>query len=321
MRDLNILSSSGVTVEVDGVQRIFRGGLLCFLADNAASNAIGEFKESFSFSFRFCQSCMTTINSFRKEFVANAFRSRSDADHSGQCEGPLRDHYSKTYGINRRSILTKVSNFSLFNGGLPLDFMHDVLEGVAQHEIKLLVRHCVEQKYFTIEEYNRRLVFFNYGDSETDRPSIINRDILCSEDKKFHLSSSQTFLLCRILPLLIGERVPEDNVAWKCFILLLDILNCPVVTKGQGATLKLLIEEHHNIFKHLHSESSIVPKFHFMLHYPDQLISLGPMVRSWTMRCEAKLNLFKRAAHLGNFKYIHPSSSSSTLALLSGCFW
>ena len=41
-----------------------------------------------------------------------------------------------------------------------------------------------------------------------------------------------------------------------------------------------------------------------MVHYPKQLIALGPMVRTWTMRCEAKLNLFKRAAHLGNFKNI-----------------
>ena len=35
IRDLNILSSSGVSVEVDGVLQTFKWGLLCFLADNA----------------------------------------------------------------------------------------------------------------------------------------------------------------------------------------------------------------------------------------------------------------------------------------------
>ena len=39
-------------------------------------------------------------------------------------------------------------------------------------------------------------------------------------------------------------------------------------------------------------------------HYPDQIIALGPMVQTWTMRHEAKLNLFKRASRLGNFKNI-----------------
>lgn len=80
----------------------------------------------------------------------------------------------------------------------------------------------------------------------------------------------------------------------------MDIVNSPVVIKGQGAILRLLIEEHHSNFKDLYSES-IIPKFHFMVHYPGQLIALGPMVRTWTMWCEAKLNLFKRGAHLGNF--------------------
>ena len=33
-------------------------------------------------------------------------------------------------------------------------------------------------------------------------------------------------------------------------------------------------------------------------------MALGPMVRTWTIRQEAKLNFFKRSAHLGNFKNI-----------------
>ena len=79
--------------------------------------------------------------------------------------------------------------------------MHDILEGVAQLELKLLVRHCVDHKYFTTQ-VAVRIVFFDYGSSEM--PTII----------------------------------------------------------------------------------------------------IGPMVRTWTMRHEAKLSMFKLAAHLGNFKNI-----------------
>ena len=58
------------------------------------------------------------------------------------------------------------------------------------------------------------------------------------------------------------------------------------------------------MFKSLYGESSITPKFHFFSHYPQQLLLLGPMVCCWTMRFESKLQFFKRASHLGNFKNI-----------------
>ena len=186
--------------------------------------------------------------------------------------------------------------------------MHDVLEGVAQLELKLMIKHCIDQKYLALNDYNRQVMAFNYGTSESDRPSVIvTRLVLNSDDKKFHLSSSQTLLLCRMLPLIIGDCVPEQDTKWKCFILLrkiIDILVSPVIHIEQCAVLKSLIQEHHLLFKDLHGESLITPKFHFMVHYPEQILAIGPMVRSWTMRCEGKLSLFKRASRLGNFKNI-----------------
>ena len=50
----------GINITIDGNQRNFKGGLLCVLADNLASNLLGGFKESFSFSYRFCRSCLIT---------------------------------------------------------------------------------------------------------------------------------------------------------------------------------------------------------------------------------------------------------------------
>ena len=47
-----------------------------------------------------------------------------------------------------------------------------------------------------------------------------------------------------------------------------------------------------------------IPKMHFLIHYPDQMRALGPMVRTWTIQHEAKLNFFKKASHLTNFKNI-----------------
>ena len=310
IKDLNILASEGITVNIGGVQRNFKGDLICFLADNLASNALGGFKESFSFSYRFCQSCLATSNSYRDKFLSSYFHERTKSDHEKHCiklEGPLKDHFSKVYGINRRSKLMDVTNYSLFQGGLPHDVMHDILEGVAQLEIKLLLRHCVDVNFITLDEFNHRLVFYDYGSNESDKPGIVTRELLRSDDKKFHLSASQTLLLCQIIPFIMGECVPEDDKFWKYFILLqkiFDIVFSPIVSRGHCAVLRQLIEEHHSIFSEIYSNSFITPKFHFCIHYPEQIIALGPMVRNWTMRHEAKLNLFKKAARLGNFKNI-----------------
>lgn len=312
IKDLNVLASQGITVSLKGNTRTFKGGLLCFLADNLASNLLGGFKESFSFSYRFCRSCLATNTSFRQKFLPSCFTKRTDSVHQKHCSElmsseALKEHYSKTYGINRCSKLMNIENFSMFNGGLPHDAMHDFLEGVAQYEMKLLLRYCINNKYLTLTDYNHRVVFFNYGHNENDKPGIVASELLRSDDKKFHLSAAQTLLLCRLLPLIIGDCVPEEDKHWKCFLLLLkiyDIIFSPVIPKGYCSVLRLLIDEHHSLFSELYSNAAITPKFHFLIHYPDQIAALGPMVRNWTMRYEAKLNLFKRSARLGNFKNI-----------------
>ena len=46
------------------------------------------------------------------------------------------------------------------------------------------------------------------------------------------------------------------------------------------------------------------------------MVQLGPMIRSWNVRNEAKLNVLKRASHLGNFKNIAFSLASRHQRLL-----
>ena len=54
----------------------------------------------------------------------------------------------------------------------------------------------------------------------------------------------------------------------------------------------------------LYPDAKILPKLHFLVHYPTQIERYGPLIHSWTMRHEAKLSYVKRSSCRGNFKNI-----------------
>ena len=211
--DLNNLATTGVQVKVHGREQIFHGALLAFLADNLRSNALGGFKMSFSFAYRYCRTCLTPNKDAVSSFESKAFIMRSIDSHKKHCDlidGVNGSHYSKTYGINYRSCLLDVKYFSLFNGGLPHDCMHDLLEGIGPKEIKLLLTHCISAKYFTLDEYNEVLRNFNYGYTDNDKPvSILATSF--AKDGPLRSSAGQMLTMFRNLSLMIGSKIPEND--------------------------------------------------------------------------------------------------------------
>ena len=86
---------------IDGIQKSYKGTLLAVLADNLASDDLGGFKKSFSFSFRCCRSCLVTQDTMFAHFYSEAYQKRNDTRHSkhpSEIESDATGHYSKTYG-------------------------------------------------------------------------------------------------------------------------------------------------------------------------------------------------------------------------------
>ena len=114
-------------------------------------------------------------------------------------------------------------------------------------------------------------------------------------------------LLATYLPLLIGDLIPEDSEHFLLFLILLRICSIAIsweIPPEVLGYLGTLIEEYHSKFKKLYPSAHFIPKQHYMVHYPSQILRYGPLVYSWTMRHEAKLQTIKRAAKHGNFKNI-----------------
>ena len=83
------------------------------------------------------------------------------------------------------------------------------------------------------------------------------------------------WLLGRILSLIIGQYVPEDDERWRLYLDMMnivDILFAPNTTNDYAAYLATLISDHHHDFCELYPQSSIIPKMHFMVHMPRMMI-------------------------------------------------
>lgn len=114
------------------------------------------------------------------------------------------------------------------------------------------------------------------------------------------------WLLATVLPLLIGDLISESSEHWYCFLLLLQICSIAAAREIKHSSIEffsVIIEEHHEHFKKLYSDKNIIPKMHYMLHYPS-IRNFGPLIHSWTMRYESKLRVLKRASRHGNLKNI-----------------
>ena len=109
------------------------------------------------------------------------------------------------------------------------------------------------------------------------------------------------------LPLIIGDKVPNDDSCWISFLLLLricQIANSPICSPDTISYLRVIIEEKLHTFKTVYPHQKLLPKHHYMLHYPAQIERLGPLIQCWTMRQESKLNFVKKVSRLSNYKNI-----------------
>ena len=80
--------------------------------------------------------------------------------------------------------------------------------------------------------------------------------------------------LSRLLPIIIHDLVPEDDPNWEIFtdlMKIVDILMSPVIASKTTYYLKVLIKEYLEEFRNLYPDTRLIPKQHFMIHYPNQM--------------------------------------------------
>lgn len=298
VQDIKMLERNGIRVPLYD-QPVY-GTIVQVTGDNLGLHCLFGFVESFG--ARYCRFCLTEKEDFQTEFNEDSPKivMRTRALHAEHCQ-TIETNPSLPYvmGVKRSCILNSLQYFNTCEN-FSVDIMHDILEGVAQYEMKLLILHLIS-KYTTSKEIDRRIKSFNYGYMEqNNKPPAVK---LGQDSNDLGLNAIQSWCLLRNLPLIFGDLVCPDDLHWYLFLLLLQIVNIvfsPVLSKGITVFLKHLIIEHHRLFKQLFPNKRLIPKHHFMVHYPTCILKIGPLLHTWCMRYEAKHNFFKK--QLKSFK-------------------
>ena len=196
-------------------------------------------------------------------------------------------------GIKFVSPFNQLPHFHVCQPGLPPCLGHDLFEEVIAYDLPLNIRRVVEENHFTYLQLNQCKNQFRYLVNDgKDKPT----DLFPGSDKlSGHTVQNWSFL--RLLTLMVGDgnKDPCEDEVWQIILQLREIVEliCAlVITKGQVAYLKVLIEEYIDNRKRLFPNSPLRPKHHYLCHYPSLIIHFGPLIRLWTLQFESKHYFF-----------------------------
>lgn len=97
--------------------------------------------------------------------------------------------------------------------------MYDLFEGVVPVELCLCLSDMIEKKYFSLDSVNHAIKTFAYTFSDkTNQPQPIPKAFASKGTSGGNGHENSTLL--RLLPLILGDYVPEGESSWEILMLL-----------------------------------------------------------------------------------------------------
>lgn len=281
--------------------------LISVTGDHAGVHLVTGLKRGFT-AHRFCRWCNLTLEETHVCTKSDPTRRRTEEQYEAEigemerCKTlKQRDAKGTKYGINWRCPLNALKTFHVVSS-CPPDLMHTLFEGALSRAVKHIIIHCVSGlKNMTLAWLNSALSDFDYGFSEkSDKPSPIKEAHL-DKDGNLHQSSAQLWTLAVILPLIVGQYVPEDDEHWENYSQILEITritHAPDIHKDSLPYLNDLTSSY--LCGHLKLYGEFPAKEHFLTHLAEVIAEFGTLLTYTCMRMEAHHKWFKRWTHLVN---------------------
>ncbi|KAL3989131.1 hypothetical protein ACER0C_013449 [Sarotherodon galilaeus] len=264
VNDLKVLETEGLKLPM--FKHLVHGTVIQVTGDNLGLHSLFGFVESFAARYC-CRFCLLEKDCFQSVFCEDdsGVVLRTLDMHKQHCESVQRDPtLPHVCGVKRTCLLNSLKYFNTANN-FSVDIMHDILEGVAQLEVKLVLQY-IQENFLSAEQLAGRIHAFDYGfNQQRNRPPRVK---LFDGSNDLGLNAIQSWCLLGLpqtIILIVGDSY------WHLLLLLLQIVNIvfsPVLSEGMTIYLKHLIIDHHKLFKQLFPTLSLLPKHHFMIHYP-----------------------------------------------------
>lgn len=296
--EINKLCTDGIALNIDKkiVTVYFR--CLLILGDNLGLNCICGFVESFS-ATRYCRICRATSVQCKIMTVEDETLLRTVQNYKQDVQKS-----SITTGIKTECVFNQLIDFHIIENRT-LDIMHDLFEGIVRYTLsKVLTCLIFNDKLLSIDILNRRISEFYFGEVELNKPQPIckesgkvNENDIVKNKIKLKQSSAEMLCLCRYLGVLIGDLIPGNNVYWKLYLVLREIIGivtAPMFNIADISQIRYLIHQHNEAYLQLFGK--LKPKMHFLIHIPEVMLDNGPVIHFWSMPYERKNRILKEIA-------------------------
>ena len=308
LEDIHQLESEGIQLNMNGKTVHLFGSLIALCGDNLSAHGIGGFNQNFAHG-RICRFCMASKDMIDSHFNESDYVLRNPATQKRHVEAVNKSKlFSKLYGVNSDCVFSSLASFDATTS-LPPDLMHDLLEGVVPYVISCVIKNLVRTKVFSYQDLEGWMSSFCYG-----KHDLPNKPVPIKNLNRFSLSGTAAQKMCmiRLLPLILGEKVPEDHPVWQLLLLcreIVEITVAPIIEEDWLFLLKLIIVEQNQLYAKY--SVNFPAKFHYLIHYPSLIKKFGPLRSFWCYRFEGKHQHLKRLASVSrNFRNIEFTVSS-----------
>ena len=141
------------------------------------------------------------------------------------------------------------------------------------------------------------------GKAVRNKPSQILQTQIANPYGASGQNASQMQCLAVYVPIIIADKVPENCELWELYTQILEIYKivvAPSISIDGTYYLQSKIKEHHQLFLKLFPDGHLIPKQHFLLHYPRAIRRLGPLGQFSSMRHEGKHRPLKQWVKMCN---------------------
>lgn len=281
---LKDLEQNGINIQINGQETTVYFVLIAMIGDNLGIHTVLGLAKSFQANF-YCRFCKLHRDEMRLQTTENKNLLRTAESY---WQDIFLDDVSLT-GLRSDSPFLSLQFFKVTEN-VGVDIMHDIFEGICHVELAMILKYFILDKQFlTLEVFNSRKRNFQYHELDLKSKSV---DVSLNHitKQKFKMSASEMQCFIHYLPLMISDLVDKNDSVWKFLIILSELIDAclqPSFTEIDLVALEELIKNHHEQYLQLF-EIHLLPKHHFIIHYPTVIRKLGPPRHLWAYRNEAK---------------------------------